>query len=81
MIVNYLSTRSFEFINHTYVSKESHGKEYELPYYKWEADLDHNGNEMMAESTGSWVSMGWKGFYSFSKVPGDNFLMHVRMKK
>lgn len=36
---------------------------------------------MAAESTGSWLSLGWKGFYTVNKVPGDNFLMHVRMKK
>lgn len=73
--------RASDYINHTFITKEGHGQEYELPYYKWEADLDFNGNGIMAESTGSWVSNGWKGFYTLTRVPTDNNLMHVRMKK
>lgn len=55
--------------------------DYEMPYYKYEADLDHTGNDMELESTGSWVFAGFRGQYSLREAPDEKYLTHERMKK
>lgn len=75
--------RSFEFINQNFsVDRTGHGKEYEMPYYKWESNLDITGNDLDVEATGSWQTVGWRGFMSYTRLPNEeNYMTHKRLKK
>jgi hypothetical protein len=74
--------RNFDTItNNTIKAYPTIAPQYELPYYKWEADLDFNGRGEDSDATGSWIATGWRGFYTVTGVPNENYLMHVRMKK
>ncbi len=73
--------RTFAYVNHTYVPTGDYNKDYEMPYYKWEADLDQNGNEQELESTGSWKMHGFRGIQMFREAPDEKHLTHERMRK
>lgn len=73
--------RIHDYVNNVYSPKGEFNKEYEMPYYKWEADLDNHGHDPEYEQTGSFFYGGWRGQYTMRRVPDDDHLSHERMKK
>jgi len=73
--------RTFDYVNSQYSPTGNYNKEYEMPYYKWEADLDQNGNEEEFESSASFVYIGFRGMYNFRAPPDEKYLLHERMRK
>ena len=58
-------------------------KDYEMPYYRWEADLDHNGNKNEDDGVQATFFKGFKGFLSLAELtPDENKnMVHERMRK
>ena len=73
--------RTHHYVNHHYKPTGSYNKDYEMPYYKWEADLDYVGNPEEYESSGANIYIGFRGQWNFRAVPDENYLTHERMRK
>lgn len=73
--------RTHDYLHMQHTAPAGSENEYEQPYYNWEAYLDIKGVEQEAESTGSFISTGFKGFATISRVPDEHYIMHARMKK
>lgn len=73
--------RTFNYINHTYNPTSNYNKEYEMPYYKWEKDLEEVGNGEEYESSASFLYIGFRGFYNFRVPPEETHMTHERMRK
>jgi hypothetical protein len=58
-----------------------YNKEFELPYYHWESELDVKGNEAPLDSTQGFFIDGFRAFLTPYRVPNDERLMHIRMKR
>jgi hypothetical protein len=73
--------RTFHYINHVYTPTGDYNKEYEMPYYKWEKNLEEVGNAEEYESSASFLFIGFRGMYNFRAPPEEGYLTHERMKK
>ncbi len=58
-----------------------YNKEFELPYYHWESNLDVTGNEAQADGTQGFFISGFLGTHTTTRVPNDDKLFHLRMKR
>ncbi len=74
-------SRTYDYINGTYSPTGDYTKDYEMPYYKWEADLSANGNEEEFEQTGSFLYIGFRGMHNLRAPPEEKYLTHERMRK
>ncbi len=75
--INRISTH----VNENYRPSGDWNKEYEMPYYKYEHDLEFNGRELETEESSSMFMNGFKGHFSVKTVVDDNHLSHERMRK
>ena len=58
-----------------------YNSEFELPYYNWEVQLDRKGNEVQADGTQGFFISGFLGTHTVTRVPNDDKLYHIRMKR
>jgi hypothetical protein len=63
------------------IKRPDYNSEFEMPYYKWEADLHVTGNQELTDNAQGYFFEGFRGLASFTKVPNENRLMHVQIKK
>ena len=74
-------TRLYHYINGEYSPAANYNKEYEMPYYNWEAHLSTLGNEEEYEQSGGYIYIGFRGIHNFRAPPGEKYLTHERMRK
>jgi hypothetical protein len=71
-----------DYISNNYTPPKGTNAQYEQPYYNWEAELrERHGNDPDAESTGSYLSTGFRGLITISQIPDEKFKLHPIMKK
>jgi hypothetical protein len=63
------------------VKTSDYDKEYEMPYYAWEANLLERGNDEPVDNAQGYHLEFFKGFASFARAPNENKLMHIQIKK
>jgi hypothetical protein len=74
-------TRAFDYVNGVYNPSGEFNKEYEMPYYNWEAKLSLYGNEEEFEQTGGFIYIGFRGPHNFRAPPEEKYITHERMRK
>ena len=71
-IMNYLDSTT---------KNNNYDKEYEMPYYHWEAELSVKGNDEPADPGQGYFFEGFKGLANLSRAPNENRLSHIQIKK
>jgi hypothetical protein len=56
-------------------------KEYEMPYYHWEAGMLNVGNEEVNDNAQGYHFEGFKGFGNLARATNENRLVHFQIKK
>jgi hypothetical protein len=74
-ISNYVNDRNAEVVLRG-------SSDYEMPYYRWEKDLDWRGQIDMLEYSQSFIRPAFRGFFTLINEPlDDRKTIHERMKK
>ena len=58
-----------------------YNSEFELPYYHWESELNYKGNLIPIDPTQGFHLDSFRGFFTYTNVPDEERLLHIRMKK